>query len=147
MTIRGRQDLARHMLVSCALAILSNEEFSATLGLWKERLDAENGSGFSFVDLLADRVGLRLAQRATGDRASALLLQYRLRRTWEPADLFPPIAGLPEGIRRSEFERRYGGGRGAVSLETQRIFCHAAFLSRRTRRDHLPENKGPFWWE
>jgi hypothetical protein len=120
MTIRGRQDLARHMLVSCALAMLSNEEFSAMLGLWKERLDAENGSGFSFVDLLADRVGLRLAQRATGDRASALLLQYRLRRTWEPADLFPPIAGLPEGIRRSEFERRYGGGRGAVFERLER---------------------------
>jgi len=120
ITIRGRQDLPQHVMISCAVALLSNEQISAILGLWKERLDADNGSGFSFVDLMADCVGLRLAELATRDRASALLLQYRLRRDWKPSDLFPPIDGLPEQISRSEFDRRFGGGRGTAFERLER---------------------------
>jgi len=120
ITIRGRQDLAQHAMISCAVALLSNEQFSAILGLWKERLDADSGSGFSFVDLMADRVGLRLAELATRDQVSARLLQYRLRRDWEPAELFPPIDGLPEQIPRREFEQRFGGGRGPVFEQLER---------------------------
>ena len=120
VTVRGREDLARHMLISCGLVLLSNEQFSATVGLWKERLDAESGSGFSFVDLLADRVGLRLAQRATSDRNSAETLQFRLREDWDPADLFPVITDLPEGIGQREFQQTYGDGTGEAFRRLER---------------------------
>jgi len=110
VTLRGRGDWTRHFFVSAALALLSNEDMSDGVGLFKEELDAgEGGSGFSFSDLLADRAGTLFALAATRDEQSARKMQERLAAGFPVDELFPLAADLPEGISDPELETLYGG--------------------------------------
>jgi len=109
LTLRGRNDLARHFFVSGALRALSSRELSYAVGLIKEQLDAaDGGSGFSFADLAADLSGVQLAQRATTDQASAAALQSRLSEPFTVGDLMPEIDGLPENLTHDEFDAQFG---------------------------------------
>lgn len=119
ISVRGRKDLTRHFWVSAGLAILSDESRSMDVGIAKELMDATaGGSGFSFVDLTADRAGTLFAGVATRNAQSARDLQMKIRQGVEIADYFPEIEGLPEGISRDDFQNQYGGLGGA---ETNRI--------------------------
>jgi uncharacterized protein YfiM (DUF2279 family) len=110
ITLRGRNDLARHFWVSAALAVLSDESRSMTVGIGKEMMDATpGGSGFSFVDLTADRAGTLFAAAATSSPDSARAMQERIRRGVISGDFCPEIDGLPEGLSRDEFQSEYGG--------------------------------------
>jgi hypothetical protein len=108
-TLRGRSDWAKHFTVSAALAVLSLDQASDAVGLLKEELDADGGSGFSFGDLLADRAGTTFAGAATRDPASARALQARLGNGFRLDDFFPSADGLPEDIQDPELKSRYGG--------------------------------------
>jgi hypothetical protein len=112
-TLRGRQDWVRHFWVSGALTALSLSEASDAAGLLKEELDAGGGSGFSFADLLADRSGTTLADRALRDEAAARAVQERLAAAFRAEDVFPPAGDLPEGLQDAELQARYGGVGGA----------------------------------
>ncbi|MHB9878944.1 hypothetical protein ACSMXM_04685 [Pacificimonas sp. ICDLI1SI03] len=103
----GRNDLAKHFTLSAALAT-SNSGLGSALGEWKELDDSlPGGSGFSFVDLTADRAGLRLGQ-ALADPARTARVQALLARA-EPGDLLPPTAlRRVEGLTDSEFEEDMG---------------------------------------
>jgi hypothetical protein len=117
ITLRGRGDLARHFWVSAALAVLSDQDRSMTVGIVKEMMDATpGGSGFSFVDLTADRAGTLFANVSTANAESAREIQMRVRRGVVSEDLCPEISGLPEGISREEFQTEYGG-LGGVGTE------------------------------
>lgn len=108
--LRGRGDLPRHFWVSAALTVLSDGNRSTAVGVMKELMDSNpGGSGFSFVDLVADRAGVLFAEAATKDRASALKVQSAIRSGLSAEDFCPPIIGLPEGIPRDEFQSTYGG--------------------------------------
>jgi len=112
-TLRGRADWSRHFLVSAALTVLSAEAPSDAVGLLKEELDAVQGSGFSFADLLADRAGTTFAAVATRDEASAVTMQERLARGFQLDDFFPEAADLPENLPEAELQSLYGGVGGA----------------------------------
>ena len=80
------------------------------VGITKELMDAtEGGSGFSFVDLMADRAGNLFTAAATRNAASARAMQRRIRNGVRMAEFFPDIGGLPEGISRDDFHTTYGG--------------------------------------
>lgn len=104
----GRADLAKHFALSAALAATLDPRFTRAMGEWKELDDSlPGGSGFSFVDLTADRAGLHLA-RAALDPATADAVAARLAAVADDA-LFPSGAlGLAEGLPEAEFSRRYG---------------------------------------
>jgi uncharacterized protein YfiM (DUF2279 family) len=117
ITLVGRNDLARHFWVSAALAILSDEKRSMTVGIAKEMMDAtEGGSGFSFDDLAADRAGTLLAIAATKNGANARNLQTRIGEGVVIDDFFPSVEGLPSGLTREEFQSGFGGLGGKVTL-------------------------------
>ena len=119
ITVRGRNDLSRHFWVSAALAVLSDDGRSMSVGITKELMDATSGgTGFSFVDLTADRAGTLFTVMATRNASSARDLQLKIRQGFTIADCFPEIGGLPEGISRDDFQNKYGGLGGA---ETNRI--------------------------
>jgi hypothetical protein len=110
----GRQDLRLHFVISAGLKILTDQGISTAIGEFKELLDAgRGGSGFSFVDLAADRAGIRFAEAATDPEGGALRLQRLLAAN--PAELlfFPIVADLPENIPREQFEQLYKGVDGA----------------------------------
>jgi hypothetical protein len=112
-TLRGRNDWPKHFFVSASLTLLSREKISDAVGILKEELDADGGSGFSFGDLMADRAGTTFAQAATRDEASARAMQERLDRGFKVDDFFPPAADLPEDLTDAEFQARFGGVGGA----------------------------------
>lgn len=106
--IVGRDDLPKHWSLSAALSVTLGDDVSAAMGQWKELSDSRpNGTGFSFVDLAADRSGLAAARRAT-DPAGASAFAARLR-TATPEQIIPIGAlALSEGLTEAQFVARYG---------------------------------------
>ncbi|WP_182871177.1 hypothetical protein [Stieleria mannarensis] len=110
VTLRGRADLPRHFWVSASLTVLADGNRSISIGVMKELMDSNpGGSGFSFVDLVADRAGVLFARAATADETSATSLQRSIRDGLNATDYCPSISALPEGISRDEFQSVYGG--------------------------------------
>jgi hypothetical protein len=118
VTLRGRNDLSRHFWVSAALAVLSDENRSMVVGLGKEMMDATpGGSGFSFIDLTADRAGTLFAGAATRNSNAAQKMQAQIRRGMVSTDFCPKVDDLPEGISRDTFQDEYGGLGGVKTRE------------------------------
>ena len=114
IALRGRRDLSQHFWVSAALAVLSDDRRSMTVGIAKELMDATpGGSGFSFVDLTADRAGSLFTVAATRNAESARAMQLRIRSGVRIAEFCPDMTGLPEGIPSDDFHSEYGGLGGA----------------------------------
>jgi hypothetical protein len=109
----ARYDLAKHWAVSAALAAAYGSDISGAVGTWKEIADSgRGGSGFSFVDLAADRSGVLQAKRAIAPE-SAESTRRKLSQITEE-DLLPLQAlALSEGMSEAEFQARY------VDVETQ----------------------------
>ncbi len=119
-TIHGRNDLSRHFWVSAALTVLSDANRSLAVGIAKEVKDSTpGGSGFSFVDMAANKAGIRFAVVATRSAESARSLQLRIAQGVNPGDFVPEISGLAEGMSQETFQSDYGGLGGA---ETRRLF-------------------------
>jgi hypothetical protein len=114
VTLAGRDDFPRHLLISAALATEGTGPLSRAIGVYKEVIDSQSGSGFSFNDMAANRAGTRLGEWAV---AQPQRLQAALARGVKEADLMPPWADLPEFLPEAEFRRRYGGV-GAPAYET-----------------------------
>lgn len=106
--VNGRADLAKHFIVSAALAAKAGGPLSDAVGLYKELADARNGSGFSFNDLAADRAGTRFGEYAA-DRHSAQRLHQRAGTGFAERDIIPVTKDLPEFMPEPEFIRRFGG--------------------------------------
>lgn len=110
----GRKDLMLHFVYSAAIRIASDAGLTFAVGEFKELLDATGGgSGFSFTDLAADLAGDRFAGFAT-DPTHARRIQMRLSGVAGERLFFPDVAGLPEGLSKGEFERRYGSADSAA---------------------------------
>lgn len=108
VTLARRPDLQQHFLYSAAIQLLTTPAVSGSVGEAKELLDSiKGGSGFSFVDLLADRAGMKFANIATGSASSATALQQFFSQDRSEAELFPNKARLPEGIPQQLFEQTY----------------------------------------
>ncbi|AXR05346.1 hypothetical protein [Salinimonas sediminis] len=105
--LRGRNDLAKHFIISAALKMLSEQDVTFAIGEFKELMDrGMGGSGYSFVDLTADLAGLELA-RVLGDPETALATQNALASAADEGVYMPTIEGLTEGLSKQEFDRRY----------------------------------------
>ena len=107
VSLSGRRDLMLHFLTSAGLALTNGPERAGKVGLEKELSDSRGGSGFSFVDLTANRAGIQLALTATAFTEEALLIQTRMSRIKKDIEIMPSTAGLPEGLSESEFIRRF----------------------------------------
>lgn len=105
--IQGRTDLTQHFVLSAAIKILSEQGVSNAIGEFKELMDrAQGGSGYSFVDLAADMAGVEFAEVATDPRYARRFQEVFLQQPTQ-ASFFPDITGLPEGLSKQDFERRY----------------------------------------
>ena len=107
LSLNGRRDFAEHFVISAALTVNAGSRLATAIGLIKEEEDAnKGGSGFSFTDLAANRAGVRLGERATGE--AAVRVQQRLAAARTNADLLPDFRDLPEFMPQAEFDRRFG---------------------------------------
>ena len=104
--IRGRDDLALHFLYSAILEQVGNEQLSFNIGELKEVLDSgSGGSGFSFVDLAADKAGIAFSKRLTESAQEAIYSQSLLANAKTERVFFPFTHDLPEGFSESSFAR------------------------------------------
>jgi len=117
--IAQRTDLRLHFIYSAALKVLGDSGISFAIGEFKEMMDSgRGGSGFSFVDLTADRAGIRFAEVALdGDKGGAYRLQSMAMALIDESSFFPEIDGLPEGIPQAQFDSQYGGVDGPLYHE------------------------------
>lgn len=107
LALLGRHDLAKHWALSAALAALYGEDISQVMGTWKEIADSgPNGSGFSFVDLSADRSGIHWAMKAS-DAATADEARRDLAAISEDRIVPLHALALSEGLTEAEFQSRY----------------------------------------
>lgn len=108
LSLNRRRDSARHFTISAALAARGDRGVSDALGLYKELIDGDGGSGFSFADMVANRAGSRFGELATASTASARLMQERLAAGPPDDDIMPSRENLPPAMTSSEFHQRFG---------------------------------------
>lgn len=106
VTLGGRDDFPRHLLISATLAAEGTGPLSRAIGVYKEVADSQGGSGFSFNDMAANRAGTRLGEWAV---SQPLRLQAALARSLEESDFMPAWSDLPEFMSEPEFRQRFGG--------------------------------------
>lgn len=109
VTIDGRDDFAKHFMVSASIAAYADTALSDAIGLYKEVEDSRSGSGFSFNDIAADRAGTKFGEKAVASESSAQQLQRRVASGLKDSDLMPAWSDLPEFMSEAEFKRRFGG--------------------------------------
>ncbi|MGW8256651.1 MAG: M12 family metallo-peptidase [Thermoguttaceae bacterium] len=103
ITMRGRSDLARHFALSCALTVELGPSLAEKASLAKEIYDAHGGSGFSFVDLMADMAGVSFAKKICEGK---IPLQ-KVAKNFNIPDFLPDYSELEEGLSWDEFTEKY----------------------------------------
>lgn len=104
ITLAGRHDLAQHFVISAALAAWAGEPVADAIGLYKELEDARHGSGFSFIDLAADRAGTRFGEMLIRNPEQLIAA---MSNPFRDEQLLPAVGDLPEYLHQPEFKRRF----------------------------------------
>ncbi|PTR16908.1 hypothetical protein C8R31_10161 [Nitrosospira sp. Nsp2] len=107
ITLDGRDDFAKHFMVSAAIAAYADTALADAIGLYKEIDDSRYGSGFSFNDIAADRAGTKFGEKAVASEDSARDLRGQMASGIEDRDLMPEWKDLPEYLSEAEFKRRF----------------------------------------
>ncbi|MGR8929816.1 MAG: hypothetical protein ACU836_04180 [Gammaproteobacteria bacterium] len=103
-----RVDIPQHFIASALLAAIDASLLGEHLGEDKELGDADRGSGFSFVDLAADRAGTRFGELATSSPDQARKVQQYMASIQDYTAIIPDIKGLPEQMDERTFSTRFG---------------------------------------
>ncbi len=103
-----RTDMAKHFMALATLTSSGSTFLAHLLGREKELIDAKQGSGFSFVDLAADRAGMYFGKIATSSPENALKFQQAMANLKNYADFMPEVRDLPENMNNTEFVERFG---------------------------------------
>jgi hypothetical protein len=129
VTLGGRQDLMLHFLYSAGITMATQQGIGIAAGEFKELLDSGNdGSGFSFADLAADRAGIKFVTVATASEAAARQLQESLVANNGEAGFFPDTADLQEGLSEEQFRQQFG------SVESEHYHKQLALIDQRIAR-------------
>ena len=104
-TMRERTDLTKHFFVSAHLLVAGGKPAAVAAGLAKETRDSNGGTGFSFIDMAANRAGIVFAEQLLADR---IKLQDVAER-FHVDDYLPTLRGLEEGLTATQLEEQYGG--------------------------------------
>lgn len=102
-----RSDIPQHFIASALLVAVNNAVLAEKMGEGKELGDAGYGSGFSFIDLAADRTGTRFGKLATSDPKRARQLQERMANIKHYSDIIPEMLDLPEHMDDTAFKARF----------------------------------------
>jgi len=102
-----RIDLAQHFIGSAAITASVNGQIAKVVGEEKELSDAQGGSGFSFIDLAADKAGTRFGEMATSSPEGARKIQKAMSAIKDYRDFMPDPRDLPEHMNEAEFKQRY----------------------------------------
>ncbi|OQK16229.1 hypothetical protein AU255_14115 [Methyloprofundus sedimenti] len=113
-----RIDMAQHFMWSATFSAMGNSHLADMLGIEKELSDAKKGSGFSFIDLAADRAGMKFGKQATASPEQALQMQEKMANIENYQAFMPDIRDLPESLSSQTFTAQY---QSIQSAEYQRV--------------------------
>lgn len=102
-----RIDVPQHFIASALFSAVDSSLLSQLLGVEKEVGDSQHGSGFSFIDLSADRAGMRFGQLAIASKKLARKLQENMSRIRDYSAFLPDIQGLPENMDEQAFKEKF----------------------------------------
>ena len=88
-----RIDLAQHFIGSAAITASVNGQIAQVAGEEKELSDAQGGSGFSFIDLAADKAGTRFGEMATSSPENARKIQKAMSEIKDYSNFMPDPTG------------------------------------------------------
>ncbi|MBB4617371.1 hypothetical protein [Sphingomonas abaci] len=117
VTLHGRADLTMHWTLSAAMTAGAGTQIAQAMGTWKELADSlskqsefaiGDPTGFSFLDLSADRSGFRVATAAVRPD-DAVRLATMLSKVTEDQILPPSLMTQQDGLTNQQFVRHYGG--------------------------------------
>lgn len=103
-----RIDLAQHFIGAAALTASVDSKLAKVMGEQKELSDADGGSGFSFIDLAADKAGTRFGEIATSTPENARQIQKAMAGIRSYSEFMPDPRDLPEKMNAAEFKERFG---------------------------------------
>ena len=102
-----RPDMAQHFMWSATLSALGGSQLALMIGEEKELNDAKTGSGFSFIDLAADRAGIRFGEQATSNLEKAIKIQQKMATIKHYQAFMPNVKDLPEKLNTKAFKTQY----------------------------------------
>lgn len=102
-----RKDMAKHFMWSAALTASGSSNLADMLAQEKEMSDAQQGNGFSFIDLAADRAGMYLGEMATSSPQTARKIQMAMANIKDYSAFMPDVSDLPENIDDKEFKHKF----------------------------------------
>ena len=102
-----RVDIPQHFIASALIAAVDSSLLAEKMGIDKEFSDADGGSGFSFIDLTADRAGNKFGQFAIASPDQARQLQAFMAISKDYTDIIPNALDLPEHLDEASFKQRY----------------------------------------
>lgn len=112
--LAGRRDLTLHFLYSAVIKMVGNVHIAEQIGHLKELHDAgDGGSGFSFVDIAANKAGMWFVQHLASINIERA---YQLDTEAFEITFMPALHDLPEGIPEARFQQQYGGLNGEGTL-------------------------------
>ncbi len=103
-----RTDMAKHFMTLAAVTSSGSTRLAHLLGREKEMIDARRGSGFSFIDLAADRAGMYFGKIATSSPENALKFQQAIANIKDYTAFMPEVRDFPENMSKEQFKTRYG---------------------------------------
>ena len=67
--------------------------------------DSQGGTGFSFIDMAANRAGIIFAENVLSDKIEL----QRIAEEFHVDDYLPTLRGLEEGLQAEQLNEQYGG--------------------------------------
>jgi hypothetical protein len=106
--IYKRTDMAKHFMALAAVTSSGSTHLAHLLGREKEMFDSRQGSGFSFIDLAADRAGMYFGKMATSSPENALKFQQAMANIQNYPAFMPEVRDLPENMNNETFKAQFG---------------------------------------
>lgn len=130
-----RIDLAQHFIGAATLTASMNSQVANAIGEVKELSDARaGGSGFSFIDLAADKAGSRFGELAVFSPESAQRIQKLTSEIKDYRDFMPDPRDLPEHMSEREFKKVF------ISTQSPPYLKLAALIDARIAKIALYQN-------
>ncbi len=107
VVIERREDLARHVVSSAAIAASAGATMAELLSVYKEVHDSRYRTGFSFTDIAANLSGAMLGTLSSRSEDDARRFQELMTTLDTELDYLPAL-GTYDGMTEEEFLERYG---------------------------------------
>ncbi len=141
LTMQGRRDLAKHFFLSAHARLVIGAAAAQGVGLAKELLDAQYGTGFSYADMVANRAGVIFAEQLLAKNISL----SEVAKNFQVADYLPSIADLAEGLRVEALQDQLAEtAENSLRAELKRIEARVRMLPayREQRADQTESARG-----